>query len=220
MPIPFEAQIISDGQRTCGAAALNMVYRSFGLEIPQPAIWRVISLPDAFGGRFARTYRVAFDPLLRGVHAIAFRALDPVHATQSVLSEDLRVIMNHRLSEDTSYGHYTVALAANESEIELHDPELGPSQRRSADVMRSLWQPRHANCEITGNFLIALTARPAPCTCTSCGTQVPDFCICPACHARFALQPASALGCSSARCPARLWESVLCPFCDAAFAPV
>lgn len=219
MPIPFEAQLNSDGQRTCGAAALNMVYKSMGIVLSQQAVWRVISLPDALGGRFSRTYRLPFDAVLRGVHAIAFKALDPIQAVQRILATGSSVIMNHRLHEDTRYGHYTVALSANDSSIEFHDPEFGPSQKRSTVVMRALWQPKFDNCEITGNFLIAVALTPAPHTCGVCGVMSPANVTCPVCNVSFALQPAYALGCVNAGCSSRLWELVLCPYCDAAFPP-
>jgi len=216
-PVPFEEQMNSDGQRTCGAAALNMIYKSMGIVVPQEAVWRVISLPDAQGGRFARTYRLALDAMLRGVHAIAFKALDPIRAVQTILADGSSVIMNHRLREDTGYGHYTVALSANDSLIEFHDPEFGPSQKRSTVLMRALWQPKFDGCEITGNFLIAVAPTPAPYKCDVCGVPSPDNVTCPACDVSFVLQPASALGCVNAGCACRLWETVLCPYCDAAF---
>ncbi len=216
--IPYEAQKNCDGQRTCGAAALNMIYKAFGIVVPQEAVWRVISLPDAHGGRFARTYRLAFDASLRGVSAVAFKALDPVRSVQEILESGSSVIMNHRLTKDTGDGHYTVALRVQNNTITFHDPEFGPSQTKSVEAMRTLWQPKFASCEITGNFLIAL-AQYAKGThrCKTCGTTTPASVPCPACQVTVPLQPAAALGCSSATCASRLWEVVLCPFCDAVF---
>src|SRR5258708_2258196 len=216
-PVPFEAQMNGDGQRTCGAAALNMIYKSMGIVIPQQAVWRVISLPDAQTGRFARTYRLAFDAILRGVHAIAFKALDPIQAVQTVLAAGSSVIMNHRLQEDTGDGHFTVALSANDNSIEFHDPQFGPSQKRSTVLMRSLWQPKIDNCESSGTFLIALAPIGVPHKCSACGVSSTDSVTCPACNVSFALQPASALGCVNTMCARRLWEAVLCPYCDAVF---
>lgn len=216
--IPFEAQINRDGQRTCGAAALNMVYKSFGIVLPQEAVWRVISLPDAHGGRFARTYRIAFDAMLRGVSAVAFKARDPIQAVQMILASGGSVIMNHRLRDNTGYGHYTVALSADNEKIVLHDPEFGPAQQKPASLMRELWQPKFASCEITGNFLIALAqGAPTSCNCTACGGLSRAAVSCPACHVTIPLQPSASLGCCSSTCDSRLWEALLCPFCDATF---
>jgi hypothetical protein len=216
--IPFEEQNNLEGQRTCGAAALNMVYKSFGITLPQAAIWRVISLPDAYGGRFARTYRIAFDALLRGVCAVAFKARDPIRAVQMILASGNRVIMNHRLTADTGVGHYTVALAADEDKIIFHDPQFGSAQEKPTSLMRELWQLKFTPCEITGNFLIAL-ARNAPSsyTCNKCGVLCPVSVTCPACYLTIPLQPSTALGCWSKTCDSRLWQSLLCPFCDTIF---
>lgn len=212
--IPYEAQLNRDGQRTCGAAALTMIYQSMGINIPQLSIWRVISLPDAHGGRFARTYRLAFDPLLRGLNAIAIKAIDPIRAVKQILASGCSVIMNHRLKEDTSTGHYTVALSADDNFIAFHDPQFGPAQKRSLDEMRLLWTPKYQSCEITGNFLIAIARSPTANKCNNCSTMIPKSKTCPTCLASFPLQPAVALGCIDEHCPARLWQLIVCPYCD------
>jgi hypothetical protein len=216
--IPFEAQINRNGQRTCGAAALNMVYKSFGIALPQEAIWRVISMPDAHGGMKGVTYRMALDALLRGVSVVAYKARDPVHAVQKILESGSSVIMNHRLSVDTGDGHYTVALAADDDKIVFHDPQFGPAQERPASLMRELWKPKYDKCEITGNFLVALAqSTPASSKCITCGALCPATILCPACRLPVPLQPSTALGCCSGTCDSRLWEALLCPFCDNGF---
>jgi hypothetical protein len=215
--VPFEPQLNSDGQRTCGAAALAMVYGAVGLNIPQLAIWRVISLPDAHGGRFCRTYRLPLDASLRGMHAIAFKAKDPVRAVAATLASGDHAIMNHRLAEESGFGHYTVALAVSDTEIHLHDPALGPAQRMPLEAIRQLWVPKFENCEITGNFIVALATAVTSHTCATCGTKLPELVRCPACHCRFPVSPGAALGCFSVECTSRLWEQILCPYCDATF---
>jgi len=212
--IPFEAQMNVDGQRTCGAAALNMIYKSMGLDLPQTAIWRVISLPDAHGTRYARTYRMAFDAMLRNVHAVAFRANDPIRAVRETLHSGCDVIMNHRLQNDTGYGHYTVALAADDEFIHFHDPQFGPAQKRTGENMRELWRVRHNDCEITGDILIALARNATSHACTTCGSQLPENIPCSQCLGTFSLQPAVGLGCVKNSCDGKLWQSILCPYCD------
>lgn len=214
--IPYEAQQNVGTSRRCAAAALNMVYRSYGLSVPQGAVWRVITVPDGLGGLFAKTYRLPFDAMLRGLSAVALKALDPIAALQTALAADVRVIMNHRQREDTGLGHFTVALHADASGVAFHDPELGPDRRLDVGTLRALWQPAHNPCEIAGNILIAVAQQPPqPGQCGACGTAVPTGMRCSECLHSFPLQPTVALGCSNAACTSRLWEVVVCPFCDA-----
>jgi len=41
--IPYEKQFDMQASRTCGAACLSMVYRSFGQEVSQRLIWPLIA---------------------------------------------------------------------------------------------------------------------------------------------------------------------------------
>lgn len=216
--IPYEAQLQRDGDRTCAAAALIMVYSSFGITLPQEAVWRVVALPDGRKGLYARTNRLAFDAVARGLSAVTLKARDPIRAVREILTAGDRAIMNHRLTEDSWKGHYTVALSADDSAIVFHDPEFGPSQTRSTELMRELWTPKYSGCEITGNFLIALSNQSqSPCTCAACGASCPTAVQCCYCRLEVPLQPVAALGCTIPTCPSRLWELILCPYCDQLF---
>lgn len=216
-PVPFEPQLSSYRHRTCGAAALAMVYSAVGLRVSQFEIWRVISAPDARGGIFARTYRFPFDAAKRGMRAIAFKAKDSIRAVAAILASGAYAIMNHRLSEESDLGHYTVALAVSDTGIASHDPQLGPFQRIGLEAMRKLWLPRSENCEIKGNFRVALAASSTPHACITCGTKIPEVARCPGCNNLFGLSPGAALGCMSAECASRLWQEILRPYCDLNF---
>lgn len=52
--------------------------------------------------------------------------------------------MNHRVREDSSSGHFTVATAAGTRAITFHDPEVGPNRapgRNSALIMAAEFGP-------------------------------------------------------------------------------
>lgn len=73
--------------RSCAASALNKVYHYYGLTQPQQDIWKVISQPDAHGGRYAMTYRLSFDARQRGLHVVAIKAKDPILAGRQLLKK-------------------------------------------------------------------------------------------------------------------------------------
>jgi len=212
--IPYEKQMTANGQRTCGAAALQMIYKSFGIDLPQLAIWNAIALPDGQGGRFANTYRITLDVILRGMHAVAFRAKDPILAVEKILENNIDVIMNHRVSENVGFGHYTVAIDIGQTTIKFHDPQFGKKLTRSLNEMRSLWTPKHIPSEISGNVLIAISQNVSGHTCHVCGQSSRENIICPTCKISLSLQPVAALGCTRTGCDAKLWEFIVCPYCD------
>ncbi len=191
-----------------------MIYQTLGRRIAQEEIFRVISEPDHQGRRFCKTYRMVLDAQQRGFAAIAFRARDPIRATAGVLAVDAYPIMNHRVSETSGLGHYTVAVGIDSAQVAFHDPEVGPVQRRTIESLRDLWQARFNPCEIAGNLLIAVAGPSAAHLCMQCGTSVPAELQCGYCKRAIPLTPAAALGCMTAGCAARVWESLLCPYCD------
>ena len=67
--ITYERQQDADGNRMCGAAALCMVYRFFGVECTQAEVWKAV----AGGTRSARTRLICVDSLQRGFDALIVR---------------------------------------------------------------------------------------------------------------------------------------------------
>jgi hypothetical protein len=213
--IPYEKQSDPHANRTCGAACLSMVYRSFGKEVAQAEIWPVIAKENRFGSLASTTHLMVKDALGRGLSAVAIQARNPLQVLRLCRESGFRAIINHRLNQQSPAGHFTVLVNIDEANVVLHDPLLGPSRRLSHAALLELWQPRFPNSEIVGNILIGIAAKPpAPSTCELCRTPLPSNVDCPNCGKLIGLQPGIVLGCMNNDCVARMWNYLCCPFCD------
>jgi predicted double-glycine peptidase len=212
--IAYEKQLDAASNRTCGAAALAMVYRSLGKEVPQKEIWEKIAKTNQFGSTASTTHLMVADALSRGFDAVAYQARHPLFVLRTCRQAGVRVVLNHRLSRETGAGHYTVLADIGETNVTLHDPYLGPSRSLSHPELMELWQTR-LNSEIAGNVLIAIAPRkPAEHTCEICRTPMPPAVVCPRCQKPVLLRPTAALGCIREACIVRLWNYLCCPSCD------
>ena len=135
---------------------------------------------------------------------------------QVALGSNYQICVNPAgLRNDVAVGHYSVLIHIDDRDVILHDPFYGPSRRYSHAELLTLWQPRFPTCEITGNVLIAISAKPpAAASCQLCNNPVPSSVECPRCRKTVGLQPAAALGCMSRDCIGRLWDYICCPSCD------
>jgi hypothetical protein len=200
----------------CGAAALCMVYRSFGMSSSQVEIAAKLTRPGPYAQSGARTHVLAQDALARGLSAIVLRASDPLGTLKLCRDRPLRAILNHRPRRESSNGHFTVLVDLEGDLVVVHDPLSGPNTRIRAEDLLQLWQPLGGASEITGNVLVVLAKeRQSAGPCPKCGSSIPDAINCPVCGRSVALRPASVLGCASDSCPERAWETVFCPHCDA-----
>jgi hypothetical protein len=216
--IPYEAQTDPQANRGCGAACLSMVYKSFGKDTPQAAIWPLISRANRFGSVASTTHLMTLHALSQDFSAVAIQARHPIQVLRRCLDAGIRVILNHRLKSGVSSGHYSVLVDLDDKEVVLHDPFLGPSRRLSHAELIELWQPSAPNSEIVGNTLIAIAAEPmAIPACEFCHTPIPSKVNCPRCGKAVSLDPAATLGCIRDGCIARMWNYVCCPFCDSLF---
>lgn len=213
--IPYERQTDQHTNRTCGAACLSMVYRSFGQDIAQAEISPAITKPNRFGSVASTTHLIVQDALRRGLGAVGIQARHPLQVLRLCRDSGIRAILNHRLTHDAATGHYTVLVDIDDTEVILHDPYFGPSRHlRHADLLE-LWQPRLPNSEIVGNFLIGIAAEPpALAACQVCRTPMPSSVGCPKCAKPVVLQPGALLGCLTSACSARMWNYICCPSCD------
>lgn len=213
--IPYERQDDPTSNRMCGAAALSMVYRSFGLSTSQTELAPRLRQPGAPGNSSARTHLLAQDALSRGLGAVVLRARDPYRSLRQIQHQPVRVILNHRLRRDSASGHYSVLVRAGEQEAVVHDPQRGPNTRLSLDDLIELWRPLAGPSEISGQVFVAVTAaRTAPASCPTCTAALPDAVVCPACRKPFPLHPAAILGCMDTACAGRTWDVLFCPYCD------
>jgi len=217
LDIPYERQSDPLSDRMCGAAALCMVYRSFGVNCSQSEVVVKLTRPAPFGTIGARSYLLAQDALARGLSAIVLRAKDPVRTLKACHNRRLRVILNHRPRLESPNGHFTVLVDLAGEDVVVHDPLVGPNTRIQLDDLLELWQPSGGLSEITGNVLVVLAKeKQSGAPCSRCGSLIPDSITCPGCDQLIPLHPSSVLGCMSARCPERAWETLFCPHCDTA----
>jgi hypothetical protein len=215
LTVPFEMQSDPQERRSCGAACLSMVYRSFGKEIPQTDIWPAIAKENRFGGPASTTYLMTQDALNRGFSAVAIQARHPLHALHICRDSGIRAIMNHRLKHDSRAGHFTLLVDIDDKTVLLHDPLFGPSRRLSYAELLELWQPQFPDSEIVGNVLIGIAAQPpAVPACRICRTPILSKVECPRCKKPVGLQPAQLLGCLNYSCIVRMWNYICCPACD------
>lgn len=216
--IPFESQLDPQIQRGCGAACLAMVYKSFGKDVQQAAIWPLIAKPNRFGVVSSTTHLMALHAISQGFQALAIQARHPIQVLRICRENGIRAILNQSLQPGVPTGHYTVLVDIDDKSVVLHDPYSGPARRMSHAELTQLWQPSAANSEITGNVLIAIAADVAPIpACEFCRTAIPAAMACPRCAKPVALSPAAALGCVRDGCIARMWNYVACPACDFLF---
>ncbi len=213
--IPYEMQSDPQSNRTCGAACLSMVYRSFGKDVPQVEIWPAIAKENRFGSLASTTYLMAKDALSRGLSALIVQTRHPLHALRLCHESGIRAILNHCLNHQSPAGHFTVLVNIDDKNVFLHDPFLGPSRYLPHAELLELWQPRFSNSEIVGNVLIGIALDPpALPPCQLCGRPIPSEIECPKCKNPVRLQPAALLGCMNNACIARMWDNVCCPSCD------
>lgn len=213
--IPFEKQDDPLTHRGCGAACLAMVYRSFGKDVPQEAIWPLIAKQNRFGSVASTTHMMAQHAIGQGFQAIVLQTRHPLQVLRLCCESGIRAILNVRLKADTYAGHYVTLVDLDETHVVLHDPLLGPARRLTHTELLSIWHSQIMNSEILGNVVIGISSGLAPLPpCEFCRTPMPEKIACPRCAKAVGLQPAVLMGCIRDGCIARMWNYVCCPSCD------
>jgi hypothetical protein len=220
--IPYERQGDPTSNRLCGAAALCMVYRSFGISAAQAELAPILRGPGTSATASARSYLLAQDALSRGLNAVVFRVRDPLTSLRQSQRPPVRMILNHRLHAESSSGHFSVLVRVGEREVIVHDPQRGPDIRLSLTELAELWRPMGGSSEVAGNVLVAIArgSRTTSTPCPRCSSTLPDVLVCPGCRKPFPVQPTAVLGCRDPSCPERRWEVLFCPHCDTSVAEV
>jgi hypothetical protein len=224
--IPYEEQLDKSINRMCGAAALSMVFKSFGINLDQAQIWQEVSTPDSMGTRYAMTYLMGAFALKHGLRAVIAKISEPLPALARCWGRQVRVIINRRLAADSLLGHFTVLAGMTSDAVIEHDPQNGPSLAMPNANLLELWSQNAPcpPCEITGNIMIAFdqpgAASPAE-VCDAHHEQPATLpCPNPNCSGKslpFGIVPA--VGCAFRDCSQRTWAKVVCPWCDAGVLP-
>ena len=220
IPIPFEPQRAIDGSRTCGAAALSMVYGALGAPCDQFEVWERVAEEIRPGVKATRAHRLALDACNRGFAAATLQAEDPPELLACMMNTDARVILNHRIDSTSRLGHYSVLLRFDGNEIELHDPHLGPNRVLPWSEFAELWCPTPGECEIVGHVAVAVGVCPTKRRiCSMCGHEPPDSVLCPQCGRPIPTGPAGVIRCTMGGCRECHWKRLFCPHCDWAIRP-
>ena len=218
--IPYEKQSETLTGRACGAACLSMVYKSFGMTVPQDEIWPVIAKANRFGQISSTTYLMTQDAVNRGFRAVALQARHPLQALRLAKGAGVRALLNHRVRRDSAAGHYSVLVDIDSTHVILHDPLFGAARKVPHAELVELWLPEVPNSEIVGGVLIAIApVEPATAAvaCEYCRTPMLTVVDCPRCKKPVHLEPSVVLGCVKDGCIARMWNWVCCPACDYVF---
>jgi hypothetical protein len=211
LDLPYERQAASTDR--CGAAALCMVYRSFDVAFSQAEIWPAITTG---GSSRARTYLLCADALRRGFAAVTLQVRQSLGLLRTALEHEVRVIVHHRQSLNSRWGHYSVLVGMDEEGLAIHDPLLGPGQRFDQAEWLKLWRPGWGNHEVRGNLAVFIGPRATePLSCRTCERVLPPNVPCPTCRKEIPLRPGVVLACPESSCPERTWDLLFCPWCDA-----
>jgi Peptidase C39 family len=224
--IPYEAQLDGPTNRMCGAAALVMVFKSFGLTADQTQIWQQVRTQAADGTWYAMSDSIGAFALNNGLRAVIARINQPIPVLATSWDNQVRVIINRRLAQDSFLGHFTVVAGITTGAVIEHDPQNGPNLPMPDATLLQLWTANGPcpPCEITGNIMIAFDqpgptppaevcaahhGQPSALTCesTTCQGKAVPFGIVPA------------VGCAYQECAQRTWEVVICPWCNAEVTP-
>lgn len=210
--VPFEKQI---NDWSCGAAALAMVYQSFGIQCCQEPIWEAIAGKNQWGRPCARAQSLASDALQRGLHALAIQVRDPWLVLERGIRHSVRLIINHEPQPKSGSGHYSVLTDLSEHEVVVHDPGFGPNRVLARDDFLKLWNPSAPNTQIVSQVLVAIAdASSTRAPCPLCQRTALENVTCFSCQRSIPLQPTIVLGCLADCCPMRAWEQIFCPYCD------
>ena len=218
-PIPYIKQSDSNGKggRNCGAACLSMAYASFGMKVSPDEIWPAISKRNQFGSLASTTHLMAKDAISRGFDALIIQATYPLQVLRICQERGIRAILNHRLDNTSTAGHYSLLVGLDKSGVTLHDPLAGPSRPLSFEQLMDLWRPVAHPSETLGNVVVGIAQRPpdrAFEACLGCKLPVPETAPCPKCQHPVTLRPMAMLGCIAEQCGSRYWTHVSCPECD------
>jgi hypothetical protein len=197
-----------------------MVYRAFGLDRDQDAIFRDHAVPRPTNPNelFVRSDSIALDAQRMGLSALAFIPRDLIEALRNCVSHDLLVILEQRtdLKRKERVGHYRVCTA---SEGLARFRILDPRQPRSSGMTMTANMIRQLSAanrpEIVGNLIIAVGDKPVRVEqCAECGLEIPWVSKCGCCGQDIRLDLSALIGCPNRRCRRSAYVGVTCPVCN------
>jgi hypothetical protein len=196
-----------------------MVYRSLGVVCSQEEVWPAIAASHTAGSFRARTYLICAHALRRGFAAVTLQVRQALGLLRAALEQQVRVIVHHRPSLNSPWGHYSVLVGMDEEGLTLHDPWFGPARWIDQAEWLKLWRPGPGNSEVRGNLAVLIgPLETESARCRICEQVVPPQVPCSKCRKEIPLRPGRVLGCLDFSCPERTWDLLFCPWCDAELA--
>lgn len=197
--------------RACGALALMDVMKRWNIETSLPKVWEHVSQADPFGGRCARSYRLAAYAKRFGLHAVALKCRES-HAWDALIQcarLGLSVIVNHQAQAARHEGHFSTLLNISKRSLVAFDPILRATVAWSRETFLAHW---HENSEITGHVLIAIQKSDEQ----SSSKAMSSRDRCPSCGETIDFEPVALFDPVDWQ-PGGLWRNFFCPGCDASF---
>ena len=216
MKIPYEKQHDNTVNRMCGAASIVMVLRSFGESCSQEKIWNEIKDPDGKGSYFSKVHKVCQAFLNRNFNSLHLFAKDPIELLKFCHKHSVRVILGHRLNNNSNIGHFTVFREIIGESVVVNDPDLGSKLGRGRKIkisellglMDGKGEVAMNSCTIIANKTLNVER------CDVCNSEVPLFVKCGNCDNTLSLEPSLFLGCLNFSCSGALVRTVFCPHCN------
>lgn len=164
LPVPYIRQI---NQNACGAAALMMIYKYYGLEdVGQKDIYEKYAEKEPHGsGNFRiRTEHMVQDARDRNFEA-DWNCVNYVDSDESM--DELRILIHEfkipvivcqkYTNREPLIGHFRVVLDMTETDVLLHDPDIiigEASQKWPIEKFMQFWQRTGDN--VVGGVMIAI----------------------------------------------------------------
>lgn len=133
---PAEVPFVGQGRLLCGAAALAMVFRAWGVRDVHPRDWAYLVRPSEGG---IRTDDLA-SAAAAGPGGVPWRlragSLSGPAELHELLDRGPVIVL---LESGGDAYHYVVVLEMDAREVRLHDPAIGPGQRVSRGRFEAAW---------------------------------------------------------------------------------
>jgi uncharacterized protein YvpB len=215
MKIPYEKQHDTTGNRMCGAAAMAMVLRSLNQTCSQMDLWNEIKSLDGHGNYYGKSHKLALSFLNRGFDSICISTKEPIKLLKVCFEHSIRVILGHRLEQDSNEGHFTVFTKITKDLVYVNDPALGSNGGKGRKIPHNdLLELMNGSGEIAKNLCIAITNSNLNFSiCAICNSPIIDKVKCANCQMEISLQP-TFVCCQNLACEANLTDILFCPHCD------
>lgn len=122
----------------CGAVCLQMLYASYGIDMPLDAIWDDVKAYDPVTHRNnCRIAKMAQHARALGLDAMIVVCEKALPVIEACLTSGIDVIALCRSVANPSYGHYVVITGMTDQDVLLNDPELDASRGKNRKIKKT-----------------------------------------------------------------------------------